>query len=200
MARGNSRGNVTSKITSAEGVPLWTISQLEGATHMKSSAVVEQIVAGTPILQIGRGDRPASGKGSVRLASFDTAIDLAGARALQMAGFPFAAGIEAMRGFTNEGDFRDSANLRLPGKPYPKGETIMLAIPNGPTAVVNTDDDRQTLSIGQAADAAGGAFPAWYRSARGLAVLNISQLYENVRSALGLDPDDYKPAPDETDQ
>lgn len=172
---------------------LWTIRQAEPATGMKAWAVAQHIDAGTLVLdETERGDIDAKGRGKVRRLSEATILDIAGAARLGKLGFAFGSGIAAMHRFTMLGDLRGGEILREPGKPYSAGETYLIALPDGHSAVVNTDGAPVAENIYGIATDAGSPMQEALDNGCAVALLNLGQLYEQVRSALDLAPQDYR--------
>lgn len=143
-----------------------------------------------------RGDVDSVVQGQPRFLSADTIVEIGIAEEFcRKAGLPWKAAMPAAQAFTVLG----RVGTRLPGKPFPKGDTYLVAAVDGRCAILNVhpEPDEPPAIFAALRDADGHEqLSEDLESGAALAVImNVGRLYERIRAGLDLPTNDYRSFP-----
>lgn len=170
--------------------PLFPLGKAAEAAGIDAGFLSQRINRGDPVLDEDR-DIDAVGRGSARMFSADTIIQIAIAARLRGLGVTFKAGLLAACKFSLFGG-NSITGERIPGKPFAVGDTLLVHSPVG-TGVVNVHrkvGDDGLLSI--LCDALAGPANDFHRGQFAAAIVDVGSIYACVRERLGIDPYDFR--------
>lgn len=163
---------------------LFPLRSAAEAAKIDAGFLSQRINRGDPVLDEER-DIEAEGRGSARMFSFETILQVAIAERLRALGIPFKYGLLSAAKFVIFGDCGD--NARAPGQPFADGDTLLVYTPEG-TGIVNVHrnagDDVLMSILCDALGAAGNNFPA---GAFAAAIVDAGAVYHEVRRQLELE-------------
>ena len=172
--------------------PLFPLGRAAEAAGIDPGFLSQRINRGDPVLDEDR-DIDAVGRGSARMFSLDTIVQIAIAERLRQLGIPFKAALLAAAKFVLFGG-NSFVGEREAGKPFPKGDTILVHSPVA-TQAINIHRTNGDTTLGhivlEALGAPGNDFLAGKFA---LAMVDAGQVYRQVQRNLGLADTDLEPA------
>lgn len=163
---------------------LFPLSKAAEAARIDAGFLSQRINRGDPVLDEDR-DIDAVGRGSARMFSVDTILQIAIAERLRALGIPFKDGLNAAWKFVLVGG-NSVQGEREPGRPFATGNTLLVCSPSG-TGVVNINHrpgESSLFSIlcdalnAPANDFSDGRFAA--------AIVDVGGVYKSVLATLGI--------------
>ncbi|MEM6624626.1 MAG: hypothetical protein AAF674_20575 [Pseudomonadota bacterium] len=163
---------------------LFALGKAAEAAGIDPGFLSQRINRGDPVLDEER-DIAATGRGSARMFSLDTILQIAIAERLRRLGVPFKDGLKAACTYVLVGG-NSVKGEREPGQPFTSGRTLLVHSPAG-TGVVNTHrKPGDSTLFGILCDALNAPSNDFTDGDYAVAIVDIGGIHRHVSVSLGI--------------